>query len=100
MLQLVDVRFGKQIGPSRKHLPQLDVGGTELDQALPKRLCRGADDTVNLILRRHRATFEGEQPLAVGEIAQAIVGKEPNRRDKARKMLWRENHALRGGQKA
>ena len=44
-----------------------------------------------------RGAFDVEESLALGEVAQAVVGKEANDGREARKMLRRENHALRGG---
>ena len=98
VLELVDVLLWKKVGPRGQHLTELDVGGSELDQALAKRLGLGGRFfAVRCVSSRDVGAIEIEQPLSAREIAQAVVGKQPERRGEARKMLRRENHVVREG---
>src|SRR4051812_46565581 len=100
MLQLVDVLLRQQVRPSGKDLAELDIGGAELHEALPKRLrLSGRIAVGGSISSGHVGPLEIEEPLTVGELTQTIIGKESQRRSEARKMLWREDHAARGGRK-
>lgn len=99
MLELVDVRFGQQIGSGREYLTELDVGGAELDQPLAKRFRLVSRALIDGSVVVERRALEAQQALAIGEIAQAVVGEEPDRGDEARKMLRRQNHELRKGRK-
>src|SRR6266516_4621032 len=99
VLQLLDVRPRQQIGTGRKHLTQLDVSRSELDQPVTERLCFASEIALRLLSIIQTGSVEAQKPLAVGEVAQAVVGKEPYSREQAWKMLRRENHAYAGGRK-
>ena len=93
MLELIDVRLGQKVRTRREDLPELDVSGTQLDEALAKCFGFGASISLGYLVAVETDAFDGQQPLPIGKIAQAIVGEKSDRGDQARKMLWRQDHA-------
>ena len=94
VLELLDVRLGKEIGARRQHLAELHVRGPELDEPLAER--DGALDGAVAVRRIGAAASSGEssiESLLPGEVAQAVAGEQPDGRRQPRQEARSQDHA-------